>query len=106
MIAAISAMDKPTDWVNLIMCNIKETPEGKFKIRLCLDPRDLRRNICQEHYYTRNIDELLLQLHGKKFSSVVNTKKGYWHVALAQPNQSMIKSSAKCSRPLANTMSA
>ena len=78
----ITAVEEPTDWVNSIICNIKETPEGKKKIRLCLDPKDLNKNIRREHYYTRTIDELLPQLHRKKFFSVVNTKKGYWHVAL------------------------
>ena len=77
-----TAVDEPTDWVNSIMCNVKETPEGKKKIRLCLDPKDLNKNLRREHYYTRTIDELLPQLHGKKFFSVVDTKKGYWHVAL------------------------
>ena len=40
----ITAVDEPTDWVNSIVCNIKETPEGKKKIRLCLDPKDLNKN--------------------------------------------------------------
>ena len=78
----ITAVTEPTDWVNSIVCNIRETPEGKKKIRLCLDPKDLDKSIRREHYYTRTIDELLPQLHGKKFFSVVDTKKGYWHVAL------------------------
>ena len=78
----ITAVTEPTGWVNSIVCNIKETPEGKRKVRLCLDPKDLNKNIRREHYYTRTIDELLPQLHGKKFFSVVDTKKGYWHVAL------------------------
>ena len=55
----ITSMDEPTDWVNSIVCNINETPEGKKKIRLCLDPKDLNKNIRREHYYTRTIDELL-----------------------------------------------
>ena len=78
----ITAVHEPTDWVNSIVCNIKETPEGNKKIRLCLDPKDLNKNIRREHYYTRIIDEFLPQLCGKKFFSVVETKKGYWHVAL------------------------
>ena len=78
----ITAVAEPTDWVNSILCNIRETPDGKKKIRLCLDPKDLNKSIRREHYYTRTIDELLPQLHGKKFFSVVDTKKGYWHVAL------------------------
>ena len=78
----ITAVAEPTAWVNSIVCNIRETPDGKKKIRLCLDPKDLNKSIRREHYYTRTIDELLPQLHGKKFFSVVDTKKGYWHVAL------------------------
>ena len=78
----ITAVHQPTDWVNSIVCHIKETPEGNKKTSLCLDPKDLNKNIRREHYYTRTIDELLPQLCGKKFFSVVDTKKGYWHVAL------------------------
>ena len=159
----ITAVTEPTDWVNSIICNIRETPVSKRKITLCLDPKYLNKNICPEHYYTRTINELLLQLHDKKFFSVIDTKKGYWHVAqdhessllctfntpfrsyhfkrlpfrvklsqdifqrkldevyrgilnviglqmtssyAVQPKQSRIKPSAKCSRPLINTMSA
>ena len=78
----ITAVHEPTDWVNSVICNIKEAPEGKKKIRLCLNHKDFNKNIRQEHYYTRIIDELLSQLHGKKFFFVINTKKGYCHVAL------------------------
>ena len=78
----VTAVHEPTDWLNSIVCNIKETPEGRKKIRLCLDPKDLNENIRPEHYYTRTIDELLPQLYGKKFFFGVDTKKLYWHVAL------------------------
>ena len=78
----IIAVHEPTDGVNSIVCNIRETLEGNKRIRLCLDPKDLNKNIHRMHYYTRTIDELLQQLCGKKFFSVVETKKGYRHVAL------------------------
>ena len=77
----ITPVSGPTDWVNSIVCNIKDTNDGK-KVRLCLDPKDLNKAIKREHYYTRTIDEILPQLHGKKYFSVVDTKKGYWHVEL------------------------
>jgi len=41
----ITAVHEPTDWVNSIVCNIRETPEGNKRIRLCLDPKDLNKNI-------------------------------------------------------------
>ena len=76
----ITDVTEPTDWVNSIVCNVKETPDGKKKVRLCLDPKDLNKNIRREHYYSRTIDEILPLLHGKKYFSVVDTTKGYWHV--------------------------
>lgn len=77
----ITEVTEPTDWVNSIVCNVKDTPDGK-KVRLCLDPKDLNKNIRREHYYSRTIDEILPLLHGKKYFSVVDTTKGYWHVEL------------------------
>ena len=80
----ITEVKEPTDWVNSIVCNVKETPDGKKKVRLCLDPKDLNKNICREHYYSRTIDEILPLLHGKRYFSVVDTAKGYCHVELNQ----------------------
>ena len=62
----ISPVTGPTDWVNSIVCNVTESKEGK-KVRLCLDPKDLNKNVKREHYYTRTIDEILPKLHGKKY---------------------------------------
>ena len=56
----------------------------RTKVRLCLDPRDLNKNIRRKHYYSRTIDEILPQLHGKQYFSVIDTKKGYWHVKLLE----------------------
>ena len=78
----ITDVTEPTDWVNSIVCNVKETPDGKKKVRLCLDPKYLNKSIRREHHYSRTIDEILPLLHGKKYFSVVDTTKGYWHVEL------------------------
>ena len=80
----ITEVKELTDWVNSIVCNVKETPDGKKKVRLCLDPKDLNKNIRREHHYSRTIDEILSLLHGKRYFSVVDTAKGYWHVELDQ----------------------
>ena len=78
----ITEVTEPTAWVNSIVCNVKETSDGKKKVRLCLDPKDLNKNIRREHYYSRTIDEILPSLHNKNYFSVVDTTKGYWHVEL------------------------
>ena len=77
----ITEVTEPTDWIDSIICNVKDTPDGKKKVQLCLDPKDLN-NICREHYYSRTIDEILPLLHGKKYFLVVDITKGYLHVEL------------------------
>ena len=78
----ITEVTEPTEWINPIVCEIKDTFNGKKKVRICLDPTELNKNIQREPYYTRTLDEIMPLLHGKKYFSVVDTKKGYWHVDL------------------------
>ena len=61
---------------------LKATLDGEKKVRLCPHQKDLNKNIRREHCYSRTIGELLPLLHGKKYLSIVYTKKGYWHVEL------------------------
>ena len=76
-------VSEPTDWVNSIVLSKTTTDRGEVtKIRVCLDPRDLNKAIKREHYYTKTIDEVVTRLNDAKFFSVVNAKKGYWHVPL------------------------
>ena len=105
----ISSVTGPTDWVNstrrytngkfnyalllncmtnmqtvssicIFVCNITE---GKNIKKVRLDLKDLNdRYIRREYYYKWTIEKILTGLHNKKFFSVVNTKKGYWHVEL------------------------
>ena len=59
----IVPVTEPTEWVNSIVCNVTEKPDGSKKARLCIDPQDLNKNICREHYYSKTIDEILPLLH-------------------------------------------
>ena len=64
------------------MCHVTDKPDGGKKVRLCLDPKDLNKNIKREHYYSKTIDEILPLLHGSKKISAGDTNKGYYHVEL------------------------
>ena len=61
---------------------VTEKPDGTKKVRLFLDPKDLNKNICREHYYSKTIDEILPLLHGAKKISASDTNKGYLHVEM------------------------
>ena len=71
----ITEVTAPTEWVNSLVWNVSKTKDG-------IDPKDLNKNIRRQHYYTRTIDEILPRMHGKKYLSVADTNKGYWHVEL------------------------
>ena len=73
---------EPTEWVNSIVCQVTEKVDGTKKVRLCLDPKDLNKNIYREHYYSKTIDEILPLLHGAKKVSASDTNKGYFHVEM------------------------
>ena len=78
----IEKVTDPTEWVNSMTLNITKTKDGKIKLRPCLDPKDLNKNIRRAHYPSRTIDEILPLLHGKKVFTIIDTKKGYWHQEL------------------------
>ena len=51
-------------------------------LRLCLDPKDLNKNIERNQYYTRTIDDLSAELHDSKYFTLIDGKSGYWMVGL------------------------
>ena len=82
-LGVIEPVNEPTDWVNSVVLNETVNDKGEItKLRVCLDPRDLNKWVKREHYHTRTIDDVISELHGAKYFSVIDAKKGYWHVPL------------------------
>ena len=75
----ISKVTQPTEWVNSFVIVDKGGGKG---IRVCLDPRDINKNIKREHYYTRKIDDITPKMTGCTHFTVVDARSGYWMVAL------------------------
>ncbi|CAB4012215.1 Hypothetical predicted protein [Paramuricea clavata] len=82
-LGVITPVEKPTDWVNSVVLSETTNNKGEIvKVRLCLDPRDLNKWVKREHCRTRTIDEVVTELKDAKFFTVVDARKGYWHVTL------------------------
>ena len=82
-LGVITPVDRPTDWVNSIVLSEKKNDKGEVtKLRVCLDPRDLNKWAKREHYRSKTVDEVVTKLNGAKFFTIVDAKKGYWHVPL------------------------
>ena len=74
----IKPVNELTYWVNSIVLNETVNQRGEItKLRVCPDPQDLNKCVKQEHYHTKTINEIICQLNGAKFFSIVDTKKRY-----------------------------
>ena len=86
-LGVIVPVKEPTEWVNSIVLSKTTNDDGVVtKLRVCLDPRDLNKWVKREHYYTKTVDEVVAQLPDAKFFSIIDAKKGYWHVPLDKPS--------------------
>ena len=86
-LGVIVPLKEPTEWVNSIVLTKTTNDDGVVtKLRVYLDPRDLKKWVKREHYYTKNVDEVVAQLPDAKFFSIIDAKKGYWYVSLDNPS--------------------
>ena len=63
-------MQEHTEWSNSIVLVMK----ANGSLRLCLDPKDLNKNIERNQYYTRTMDDLSAELHGSRYFTMINAQ--------------------------------
>lgn len=70
--------DEPCEWVSNLVC--VEKTSGK--LRLCIDPQELNRNLLRDYYEIPTLDEVGFALSGKKYFCVLDIKDGFHHMVL------------------------
>ena len=68
-------ISEPIEWLNSFVCVKK--PNGK--IRLCLDPTHLNRWIIRPRHSAKLVDDVLHNLNGAKFFSVVDSTSSFYN---------------------------
>ena len=76
----IAPVQQPTPWVSSMVA----VPKKDGKLCICLDPCDLNKAICREHYPLSTIEDIATRLHSAKVFTVLNVHKGFWHVDLEE----------------------
>ena len=66
-----------TEWINSIIIVPLKKPGSS--LRLCLDPKDLNKDIKSNRWYNRKIDDVLQELANSKYFSLVHL---LWHIPL------------------------
>ena len=59
-----------TEWTNSTV----PVRKADSSLTLCLDRKDLNKNIERDQYFTRNIDDLSTELHGSKYFTLMDAK--------------------------------
>ena len=78
----IAQVQQPTLWISSMVI----VPKKNGTLRICLDPQDLNRAIRREHYPLPTIENVTTQLHGAKVFTVLDVRKGFWHIELDEPS--------------------
>ena len=78
----VSKVDEPTDWVNSLVIVEKKTGQ----LRLCIDPRDLNKNIKREHFHLPTKTEITAEMAGAKWFTKLDASNGFWQIELDKPS--------------------
>ena len=68
-------ISEPIEWLNSFVC----VKKANGKIRLCLDPTHLNRWIIRPRHSTKLVDDILHQLNGAKWFSVVDSMSSFFN---------------------------
>ena len=78
-------ISEPIEWLNSFVCVKK--PNGK--IRLCLDPTHLNRWIIRPRHSAKLVDDILHNLNGAKFFSVVDSTSSFYNHKLDEESSKL-----------------
>ena len=78
----LAKVNEPTDWVNSLV--IAEKSNGKM--RLCIDPKDLNKEIKREHFQIPTKEETLGKLANASCFSKLDATAGFHQIRLDRPS--------------------
>ncbi len=77
----IVKVTEPTEWVNSMV--VAEKPRTG-QLRVCLDPRNLNKDIKRPHYPLPTLEDITPKLAGAQYFSVLDARSGYWAIKLTE----------------------
>ena len=84
-LGVITPVDEPTDWVSSLAYAHKSNGD----IRICLDPRDLNKNLRRDHHRVPTVEEVAHEFAGSKYFTKLDARWGYWSIVLEKESSSL-----------------
>lgn len=60
------------------------------KIRICIDPTNVNKNIMRRHHPMQTIEEIAAQLSGSKYFTLLDCKRGFWQVRVSDRTKKIL----------------
>lgn len=58
--------------------------QKKGKIRICMDPTELNKNIRRRHFPLKTVEEIAAKVNGAKFFTKLDCNKGFWQIKVTE----------------------
>lgn len=58
--------------------------ERGSKLRVCMDPTELNKNIRRRHYPLKTVEEISAKVNGAKFFTKLDCEKGFWQIKVSE----------------------
>ena len=79
-------ISEPIEWLNLFVC----VKKANGKIRLCLDPTHLNKWIIRPRHSSKLVDEILHNLNGAKYFSMVDSTSSFFNHKLDEESSKLM----------------
>lgn len=56
----------------------------KNKLRICLDPSEVNKNIQRRYYPMKSIEEIAARVHGSKYFTLLDCRRGFWQIKVTK----------------------
>jgi RNase H-like domain found in reverse transcriptase/Reverse transcriptase (RNA-dependent DNA polymerase)/Integrase core domain/Integrase zinc binding domain len=60
------------------------------KIRICIDPTQLNKNIKRRQYPLKTVEEISSSVSGSKYFTLLDCKRGFWQIKIAEESQKFL----------------
>lgn len=60
------------------------------KIRICIDPSDLNKQVLRRHYPLKTVEEVAANVVGSKFFTKLDCTRGFWQIKIAPESQKLL----------------
>lgn len=54
------------------------------KLRICLDPTDVNKNIQRRYYPLKSIEEIAARVHGSRYFTLLDCTRGFWQIKVSK----------------------